>query len=385
MTRRGFFAAARRALGGPRRWLLLLLAVLIALPAVVAQPAEKLRGRSTSWGVCAPGVSIAGFSDALDKTTFARTNVGGLSGLAYDAGRGVYYAVVDNENHRQARFYTLWIKAPNSQGFPDPIVLDVTWLTDADGEQFTDQNFDGEAITATPDGTLLVASETEPSIREFSLAGELLRELPIPERFLVEPAGEGQPNESLESVTVTPSGRYVYSAMESPLASDGENQIRILRHDGFRSGQEATATQFYYQTEPGLVVGEMVALSDTDLLVLERTFTEGFGNTIHLYLTTTAGAQDVSDIDSLDGAGVDPLPKQLIVDLAECPPGDATVLQPQPNPLLDNFEGLALGPIVREQQIVYLLSDDNFNRGVQITRLIALAVDPDLLDGPVER
>jgi len=49
--------------------------------------------------------------------------------------------------------------------------------------------------------------------------------------------------------------------------------------------------------------------------------------------------------------------------------------QPQPNPLLDNVEALALGehlPGGRRQ--LYLMSDDN-NGATQITRFYSLAVD----------
>ena len=56
---------------------------------------------------CAPGVDFLGFSDKLDKQTFEGTNVGGLSGLTYDASRDVYYGLVDNEGATAARFYTL--------------------------------------------------------------------------------------------------------------------------------------------------------------------------------------------------------------------------------------------------------------------------------------
>lgn len=230
---------------------------------------------------------------------------------------------------------------------------------------------------------MLVSSETEPSIREFSRSGLLLRELRIPERFLIEPEGQGQANASLEGLTVSPNGRVVYSANEDALLNDGEGQIRFLRHDWVHYGVTSISSQYYYQTEPGQVVGEILAVSETELLVLERSWVEGYGNTIRIFLTSTAGAPDVSDVDSLDGAGIDPLPKQLLVDIVNCPPGDAPNPQMQPNPLLDNFEGMALGPLVNGgYQSLYLLSDDNFNAN-QLTRIIALAIDPELLDGSV--
>ena len=56
---------------------------------------------------CAPGVDFLGFADGLDKVRFGDTDVGGLSALAYDATRGVYYALTDNQGDTAARFYTL--------------------------------------------------------------------------------------------------------------------------------------------------------------------------------------------------------------------------------------------------------------------------------------
>ncbi len=42
--------------------------------------------------------------------TFRETTIGGLSGLTYDAARGVYYAISDDRGEKQApRFYTLQI------------------------------------------------------------------------------------------------------------------------------------------------------------------------------------------------------------------------------------------------------------------------------------
>jgi hypothetical protein len=56
-------------------------------------------------------------------------------------------------------------------------------------------------------------------------------------------------------------------------------------------------------------------------------------------------------------------------------PSGAVAKQPQPNPLLDNVEALALGEhLPGGQRQLYLMSDDN-NGATQITRLYSLAVD----------
>ena len=86
--------------------------LVFALPGsgvAVAAPAST-GGRLPAGSACtsgAYGVGLIGFSDALDKQSFAGTDVGGLSALTHDRHRGVYYALVDNERQTPARFYTL--------------------------------------------------------------------------------------------------------------------------------------------------------------------------------------------------------------------------------------------------------------------------------------
>lgn len=174
---------------------------------------------------CAPGVDFLGFSDALNRTTFEGTNVGGLSALTYDRRNDVYYSLVDNEKETPARFYTLDLPL-DRPGLGDPGVLAVTFLRGASGQQFTGANFDGEGLALTRKGDLLASSETEPSIRRFSLGGDLVEELPVPRKFLAVPAGEAQPNKTFESLSLSPDGRNLYTAVEEPLASDGQTEGR---------------------------------------------------------------------------------------------------------------------------------------------------------------
>ncbi len=69
------------------------------------------------------------------------------------------------------------------------------------------------------------------------------------------------------------------------------------------------------------------------------------GNTVRIYRVTATGAPDVSGVASL-ATLTDPrgwLGKTLLADLVNCPALGATNKSPQPNPLLDNIEGMALG------------------------------------------
>lgn len=322
---------------------------------------------------CAPGVDFLGFSDALNKTTFEGTNVGGLSALIYDRHNDVYYSLVDNEQETPARFYTLDIPLDRS-GLGEPSVQDATFLRDDSGQQFTGANFDGEGLAFTRKGDLFASSETEPSIRRFSPEGDFIEELLVPEKFLVEPEGRATRNQTFESLSLSPNGRNLYTANEGSLVGDGEDRIRILRYekrpDGFQPAEE-----FFYQAEAGQGVVEIVALRGRELLVLERGFVPGEGNTVRIFRVSLKGATDVSSEESLADTNIEPVEKELLVDLANCPESGATTPGTQAaNPLLDNFEALTLGPrLPGGRRALLLVSDDNFSL-VQVTRVVALGV-----------
>jgi hypothetical protein len=334
---------------------------------------------------CATGVDFLGFSDALDKQTFEGTSVGGLSALTYDARRGAYYSLVDNgpSATSESRFYTLRI--PTKGGtLGTPQVLDVTTLRDESGQPFNASDFDGEGLALTSMGDLIVSSETEPSIRRFSIEGELLEELPVPQRFEIAPEGQATSNQTFESLSLSPNNRSLYTAVEGPLAPDSktaenENRIRILRYEDRGPGGFEPAEEFFYLTEPGQNVVEIVAISESELLVLERGFVAGQGNTVRIFRVSLRGAEDVSDESSLAAPGLEPVEKELLVDLAACSESGAESPGDQTNELLDNYESLALGPrLPGGRRTLLLQSDDNFGAG-QVTRVVALGVENGLL------
>ena len=365
------------------RFLILALATFVALcvTAFAGSGLAIAAPTQTEAPECATGVDFLGFSDALNKQNYEGTNVGGLSALTYDQRRGVYYSLVDNgpAATSDARFYTL--RLPTKGGtLGGPEILDVTTLRNAGGKPFTASNFDGEGITLTRSGGLLVSSETGPSIRLFSLDGELREELPAPRKFRVAPEGQATPNQTFESLSLSPNNRSLFTAVEGPLAPDGqtadvENRIRILRYEDRGPGGFEPVEEFFYLTEPGQGVVEIVALSEDELLALERGFVPGEGNTVRVFRVSLEGAADVSDEPSLAAPDLEPVKKELLVDIADCPPGDATTPGTQENPLLDNYESLALGPrLPGGRRSLLLQSDDNFSAG-QVTRVVALGVE----------
>jgi hypothetical protein len=319
---------------------------------LAALPAAASPGRpATDPGACSPAVSLRGFTDSLDKTSYDGQLVANLSGLATTRD-GHVLAVADHPS----TLYTMSVRtAPGRVG----VAIDSQ-------VQLADENgtvLDAEAVAVDADGTRLVSSEIEPSVRRYSADGRILERLPVPADFATTPAGHAQVNLSFEGLALLPGDRGLIATMEGTLTGDPANQLRFLRWDKDRRGHFQVAGQYTYQVDAGLGVSEAKAVSPTKLLVLERGFRAGYGNTVRLYLAELPTGHRTA------------VRKTLLADLVNCPTGGATAKQPQPNPLLDNIEGLTLtGRVLAGgRREVLLVSDDN-SGATQITRVYALSV-----------
>lgn len=161
--------------------------------------------------------------------------------------------------------------------------------------------------------------------------------------------------------------------MENSISGDSKEIVRFQTWDRSK-GAFRLGAQYGYRTDTGLGVSEATATPDGRLLVLERGFTAGVGNTVRLYLADLRHATDTSGTDTLTGQdGVRLVKKTLLADLVSCPSLGATAKQPQPNPLLDNIEGLTITGRTKGRLDLLLVSDDNQN-AAQITRFYSLRV-----------
>ncbi|WP_330304756.1 MULTISPECIES: esterase-like activity of phytase family protein [unclassified Streptomyces] len=314
-----------------------------------AGPASANTGTSNA---CSPAVSLQSFSDALDKTTYEGTFVGNLSALAVDRD-GQLAALSD----RSSLF-----------------TLDRTTLQPTSVVPLADENgaaLDSEGLVVDRDGTRLVTSETEPSIRRYSRDGLILDRLPVPDALKVAPAGRATSNQTFEGLTLLPGGHTLLASMEYAISGDSTGIVRLQTWER-KGGHFELAAQYAYRTDAGLGVPEVAATPDGRLLVLERGFTSGVGNTVRLYVADLRHATDTSGIENLTGQdGVRLARKTLLADIADCPSLGATAKQPQPNPLLDNIEGLAVTGTAHGRLSLLLVSDDNQN-AVQTTRFYRL-------------
>jgi hypothetical protein len=364
--------------------------VVVAAGAVAATAATSPLwwpgdGGGPTSDVCSPRASLLRFSDELDKAEFQGQRIYGLSSLAL-TDRSTALTLADKS---PPLLYTLSLGEVTEGGGPEPRITAMKRLLREDGSAFGAEEFDGEAIALEEGGkSVLVASEAGPSIGRFSLeTGRKTADFRVPEKFRIAPAGYGATNATFESLALTPDGRHFYVGLESPLSHDGTAQgrhlIRVLRYTGQPGGRYVKDAEFAYMTDSGLKLAELVPTEDgKGFLALERGFAEGQGNTVRIYETSFTALRDVTNVPSLAtiaSARNSPFaPKRQLVDVGKCPPSGAHQKAPQTNPLLDNAEGMALGPRLTQgkhkgRRVLYLVTDDN-DRKDQTTRLYALAV-----------
>jgi hypothetical protein len=335
------------------------------------------------------------------------TTIGGLSGIAYDAKRGVYYAVSDDRGELQApRFYTLQIDV-GPDGIADVRVVNVTVL-DSDAstpgiQPYERGESDFEDLQLLADDTLIISSERDrnnvPWLAHFALDGSLLGRLPIPSRYLTifEPGPDGRPraaygirdNEGFEGVTLTPSNNTMFLITEQALAQDspppnldaGTNS-RILRMEWSGDGPRPTAEYVYATdkvfaapTQPNGAIDNGVSamiwirhiLPTYDLLTLERAFVSGVGNDVNIYAVTLTDATDVRDVDPLPQPFTGrPAQKTLLTNIRAL------------GVLPDNLEGMVVGPCLPNgNPTLIVMSDDNFSAAgsPQINQFLAFEID----------
>ncbi len=319
---------------------------------------------------------------------FQKTQVGGLSGITYDQTKDLYYAISDDRSEKApARFYTLKIDLSKGSLKKNGVVLvGVTTLLNENGAKFPPGTSDTEGIALTSKETVFISSEGDvgklinPFIQEFSLSsGKVKTILPIPEKFLPDKNGKQgiRNNLAFESLTITPDEKNLFTATENALIQDGpaaqpktSSPCRILQYNLLTNQPEK---EFIYNTEPvtslfnitGKFISglpDLVALDNQgNFLSLERTFS-GLGFSISLFEVSLEGADDIHNIKSLlavDTKKIKPVQKKLLLDLRTL------------NVLLDNIEGLTLGPQLPDgERALILVSDNNFNK-FQRTQILA--------------
>jgi hypothetical protein len=246
--------------------------------------------------------------------------------------------------------------------------------------------FDPEGVVVHPlTGTLLVSDEYGPSLYEFSRHGHVLRALRTPANLLPRNAASGvvnhasdegntagkRTNRGFEGLAISPDGRHVFAMLQSAMLDEGGGDgvwARIVRFDYWTGRADA---QFAYRMEAasqGRGTSALVALNDHEFLVLERN-NRGIGVDANLaspnkkvFRIELNGATDVTGID-LDAAGAvfTAVSKQTTpwLDLAAAPILADASLQSLGGVSPEKWEGLTIGPRLRDGSYLMLAGTDN--------------------------
>ncbi|WP_256354536.1 MULTISPECIES: esterase-like activity of phytase family protein [unclassified Variovorax] len=323
---------------------------------------------------------------------FDGTTIGGLSGIDFDTKRGEYLLLSDDRSNLDPlRYYDANWSADSSTA---PVFSKVTSLLQADGTTWPNRRNarsgvpvpDPEALRLRPDtGTLLWASEGDeargfgPALYESRRDGSLLRQFALPAMF--EPGSDGRrgarDNLGFEGLALTPDHRTAWLAMENALIQDGAiptldspggpSRFTALDVDSGRVLRQIAYVNDAVPVRP-LVPGthaengvsEILMLDAHRMLVLERAYAAGTGNSLRLYEIDTRDAADVLLIEALKPGNHRPVAKTLVADFS-------TLSLSR----LDNTEGMCWGlPLANGRRLLVVVSDDNFNP-MQITQFAA--------------
>ena len=282
--------------------------ILLASMTLSAMAQTPMPGKPELLGqfVLPTGLSIAG------------AEFGGISGLDYAADTGLFYAISDDRSqHGAARFYVLKLNA-DQEGVHGLEIVSSHVLLDLDGQPFAEKNIDPEAIRYdAARQSIFWSSEGDangqPAIYEADLTGKALRVFALPEAYL--------PN--------------------------ADTTRGVQGNLGFNDNG----------------VSEFLALDDSHLLTVERSFASGLGNEINLYVAALEGASDVAGQASLKDQSVTAAGKTAWLKLGE---GDFDLD-------IDNIESVTFGPEIGGKSTLVIASDNNFN-AAQFTQFVVFTL-----------
>lgn len=245
------------------------------------------------------------------------------------------------------------LKDPNGNpisGIPNPEGKGATGEIpyDIDGNQlpFDDFGLDAEGLVAMHDGTFWVSDEYGPHIVHYSADGiELERISPVGindgngGRKIPAVFAKRRPNRGMEGLGITPDQRTLVGIMQSTMYNPVRIRTDLTRIVMFDLRTGATKQFLYRQENSNLSNSEIVGLSSTEFLVIERDGGFSGAGTVqkHIYKIDITGATDVStnnDEDEfgllingktleestweeLEEAEIKPVTKTLVADLVE--------------------------------------------------------------------
>lgn len=385
-------------------------------PALAGPPPIEFLGRGAIPGEAR---DRSGLTDSTGGVPHDRLGSFG-SGIDFLGTNNLYVAVDDrgpNDGMSDWRCRLQILEITISPGTTEPVAIalrDTILLTTetrapltgfrgqlADAGPSTPQRYDPEGVRVAPDGSIFISEEYGPSIDFFAIrgpdAGVRRARLRVPEKFTItSPHGDPErerddnrrgrvPNRGFEGLALSTDASRLYAITQSPLIQDGGADkksralnVRILELPlaaGADSELGIERELIYPLEHPDNVVSEILALSESELLVLER---DGEAGTLAerraIYHIDLADAHNVSHIEPFPPRGMPPrkraVRKTIFIDFMDPRWGLAGTDMPE------KLEGLCWGPRLADGRRTLLVTVDNDLKAANPNWVWVFAVDP---------
>tara|TARA_R110000868_G_scaffold103710_2_gene285422 strand:- start:11166 stop:12224 length:1059 start_codon:yes stop_codon:yes gene_type:complete len=327
------------------------------------------------------GLRFVAVHEIQSSTTFENAPLGGISGLT-ELTDDEYMAIIDDRSeYAPARMVKFKITFEDQKLIALPLK---TFSLSKNGKPFALNEIDSEAIVSLDD-QLIIASEGsyrgntrfKPFISSFNQAGAYVSDYKFNhDRYIPEDQGDMtkgvRSNLGFESLSLSPSGKLLFTVNEAALRQDAEddyhshNIVRLMSMEiGSDSFTKEYAIKLDHVQEAGHTgengVSDILALSDTEVLILERSWISKLKKqNVKIYKVTLDDSARVESIDSLK-AHDKVLTKKLVFDFSTL------------DIKIDNLEALTFGPLIDGKKSLIVASDNNFSK-YQITQFLLFEI-----------
>ena len=195
-------------------------------------------------------------------TSFGGLQIGGLSALAYDAGRNAFLALSDDRSP-QARFFTLRLDlSDGALSTGDQSFTGAQILANQAGQPFANGSIDPEGLAIAPDGSLYLSSEGDasaliaPFVGNFTAFGAQTGSYPVSGDHLptADQSSGIRNNLAFEALTLSPNGQRLFVGNETRSTRTGRRPTSTpARRPALVEYDTATGRQvreYTYRTEP---------------------------------------------------------------------------------------------------------------------------------------
>lgn len=328
---------------------------------------------------------------------FMETEIGGLSGLTFDAKAQKILAVSDDKGFvNETRLYEFDLKLDENTFVVKP--NNVLKLKTADGSiykkgiaDFEGITFWGQDLLISSEGSVFGSLFQPPELLRFSRSGTVVENVAVPSKFIAAGITDimsgTRGNKAFESLSTALDNKTVYLATEESLFQDGpvstntlSSTVRIVVYQNLKPSKEIAyrleKVENDKSADPGPAENGLVdiaAIDDKTFYSMERSFLPIKNkNIIRIFKNTLSSATtDVSQMPSLKNGSYITVTKTLVLDLDEIIP-----LLKSSTKALDNIEGITFGPILKNgNRTLIVCSDNNFGKN-QRTMFVAFEIIP---------